>query len=442
MTMDRPPDKHPLYHAANARNPPQSHHAPPQETTEVKPDEDEADEETSESDDESEPPTPLAMPQVTKRSEAHPDDSVQEASSETRTTQESPMNAAKEHTNPATRHLLARSTQNTAPALVSNVSALNDARSARGSPAASMRSSRSNIGDGSGEQDQDELVSRFVPSASHPSTGSGGNTTMNTPKIGSFQTPENESTLAAQNRDKAIGGSQRPPISPGSTISGSSGAATPAMGRSRTELRMLNEKAIAEMEDLAARQPMIPPHVYDRRNESLKSYLNLDRLGGDGRASFSTNTSLNMGQELFQGRFKAVNTEFKVVQRFHEPIRESVSRLKKCKGKQFNQLRAQKSTPQKQVAKMPISKSATSLAKQPSKLSTSMSPPKSASPVKPAMSTAKSSVQIKVSDTRRSKVTFSQTPPETREVERNEEDGGADAIARQLWDMELSKVRT
>lgn len=157
------------------------------------------------------------------------------------------------------------------------------------------------------------------------------------------------------------------------------------------------------------------------------------------RAGIPSHSGLLLGPEIFQGRFKAVNTELKVVQKFRDPIAESVSRLQKCKGTKFSQLRGQKATSQNQpAAKMSIGKSAVHPGKQPSKLSTSMSPPKSAGPAKPAMSSTKSTTQARGNESRRGKVTFSQIPPETCPNQRTEEEGGADAIARQLWDSGIA----
>lgn len=350
----------------------------------------------------------------------------------------SPLHAAKDHPNPTTRRLVSH--QLPAPAVMSNVSALDDGHSNRGSPAASMRSSRSNLGEGANEQDPDELVSRFIPSASHPSTESGTNTgAMNTPKQGSFQTPEQESML--ERARPGLG-----PTSPGSTVSGSSGHVTPALGRSRIELRMMHDKALADREAAAERQPLVPHHIYDRRNETLKSYLNLASLPADSKSGISQSTGLSLGPEIFQGRFKAVNTELKVVQKFRDPIGEAVSRLRECKGTRLSQ----RGNPAKQQAgALKMSKSAVSLPSRParesSKLSTSASPPskadlaKSASPPKTAMSAGKSAVQFKGGDDARRHprrgVSFAGSPPQTREIERGEEEvSGADAAARGLWE--------
>ncbi|KAK5125018.1 hypothetical protein LTR85_001209 [Meristemomyces frigidus] len=350
---------------------------------------------------------------------------------------------AKEHPNPTTKRLV--SNQHPAPALVSSVSALDSMHSSvRGSPAPSMRSARSNLGqDGAMDPEQEELVSRFIPSASHPSTGSGANTaSMNTPKQNSFHTPEEDSTL---HRAKSAGFQVGPgPVSPGSTISGSSGAATPAMGRSRIELRMLHDKALADREAAAERQPLVPHHIYDRRNETLKSYLNLASLGNDRRGSIPSTAGLSLGPEIFQGRFKAVNTELKVVQNFRDPYAEAVERLRKCRGSKLSQ----RSSPQKQAAALKMSKSAVTLpargaVRESSKLSTSASPPKVAvpemaksdSPHKPAMSSAKSAVQIAGAGRHpRRGVSFAGTPPETRVYEMSEDGRGPDAIARSLWE--------
>ena len=314
-----------------------------------------------------------------------------------------------------------------------------------------MRSSRSNIADQPLDQ-EGELVSRFIPSASHPNTSSGNNTTMNTPKTGSYQTPESESSLAAQHRDRdrpvAI---SHPPTSPGSTISASSGATTPAMLRSRTELRMANERAMAEIEGSGKSQLMIPAHRFDRRNESLKSYLNVASLGSDGRGA----NGLPWGAEMFEGRFKAVNTELKVVQRFRDPLGESMARLQRVEGGKFRELRGKGG--ERKAQKMPIaSKSALELSKQADRLSTSGSPiGKSASPAKSAMLASRSAINVarggSLSEARRGggggHVKFSTSPPETREVERSERSAGigedlsgADAVARLLWDAASGKA--
>ncbi|KAK4506763.1 hypothetical protein PRZ48_000496 [Zasmidium cellare] len=348
--------------------------------------------------------------------------------------QRSPLHAAKEHPNPATRRLLDKSHQLPAPALVSNVSAMDDTHSNRGSPAASMRSSRSNLGDGTSDQHEDELVSRFVPSASHPSMGSGTNTAVGTPKHTGPHTPEDDSTLAGQRRDRNPG-FHIGPVSPGSTVSGaSSGAATPAIGRSRTELRMLQEKAMADIESQADQKPHLPAHVYDRRNESLKSYLNMAPLG-EGRIS---HTGTTMGPDVFQGRFRALNTELKVVQKFRDPIGEAVARLKGCKGSALNKRSSPQKGQQGPVASgLPSSKSAISLpvhrAQKASDLSKSASPPNGASPLKRGTSTSQVQSQGAERQKQRREVSF-RAQPETREFERAVEELPPDVIARQLWE--------
>lgn len=333
----------------------------------------------------------------------------------------SPLHAAKEHTNPTTQLLRRQSGHVAAPALVSNITALDNARSLRGSPAPSLAQSTSTLVN---EHEQDELVSRFVPSTS---SGSGANTTMqNTPKTGSFHTPENISALGGQHRDRA--GFSVGPVSPGSTVSGSSGAATPAMGRSRIELKMLQEKTVADMESAAEKGPIIPAHVYDRRNESLKSYLQLAALaqggssvgggaGGSGAGSSISAASgtLSLGPEIFQGRFKAINTELRVVQKFRDPMAESVARLQGCRGSKLG-VRA---SPQKQAGALRVTKSAVSLPARgapprkdggggsgggsgsgsgggSSGLSTSASPPKDSGPpvVKAPLTGSKSSLRL------------------------------------------------
>ncbi|KAK3678518.1 hypothetical protein LTR78_001815 [Recurvomyces mirabilis] len=301
----------------------------------------------------------------------------------------SPLHGAKEHPNPTAKRLT--SAQLPAPALLSSISALDDGHSGHGSPAPSLRSARSALGnDGAADQDADELVSRFVPSASHPTTGSGSNTNpMNTPRTGSLQghTPEDESSMPrVRTRPTTF---RAGPVSPDSTRSGSSGVTTPAMGRSRIELKMMQDKALADREAAAERQPLVPHHIYDRRNETLKSYLNLATLNAhDGRNNSlpgPTNT-YSMGPEIFQGRFKAVNTELKVVQKFRDPIADSLERLRKCRNaKTSTRLgTAARTNPAAAAAaatELKMSKSAVSLparprqGHEPSKLSTSASPP-------------------------------------------------------------------
>ncbi|KAK5166829.1 uncharacterized protein LTR77_007558 [Saxophila tyrrhenica] len=403
-------------------------------------DEDEDDEEDADKDSEDEdedeeeddPPSPRSMPQVMKRGEV-PAETSPPVPESAKVMQRSPLHAAKDHPSPATQRILSRGpSHNPAPALVSNVSAMDVAHSTQPSPAPSMRSSRSNIGEGSVEQDSGELVSRFLPSASHPSTGSGGNTAMNTPKTSNFHTPENESVLSSQQLDGSRSRLHLGAISPGS-YSGSSGAATPSTARSRTELRMMNDKAMADREDQARLNPVIPAHVFDRRNETLK-WQNVE----DGPAA---NTA-PMTPDLFQGRFKAINTELKVVQRFRDPIAESMARLKHQQGARFAQLRGHKPASQAQQtpsAQMAINRSASQRAKgkqpQSSNLSTSASPPKySTSPAKPALAGSKSTTQLpRKAEARRGRVTFSETPPEVGEAAERDAGMGADAVARAMW---------
>ncbi|EME49376.1 hypothetical protein DOTSEDRAFT_58612 [Dothistroma septosporum NZE10] len=345
---------------------------------------------------------------------------------------------------PSTRRLLNRSQQypSAAPAVVSNVSALDDVHSNRGSPAPSMKSSKSTL-DAANDQQEDELVSRFVPSASHPSTGSGANTAANTPKQSGFHTPEEDSTLAAQRREKNVSGFQIGPVSPGSTISaGSSGANTPAIGRSRTELRMLQDKAMVEIADQAGPKPHLPAHIFDRRNESLKSYLN--NIAGEGRGQ---STGLSMGPDVFQGRFRALNTELRVVQKFRDPIGEAVIRLRGCKGSKLHQ-HASKQASQHKLASgngLSSSKSAISLpaqrARQAGDLSKSASPPKvdSTAMLKRGIAGAQGEVRLqnqggseRQKPHGRREVSFA-GKPETREFEPAPEEMDPSEIARQLW---------
>ncbi|KAM0698961.1 hypothetical protein Q7P36_001005 [Cladosporium allicinum] len=235
----------------------------------------------------------------------------------------SPLHGAKEHPNPTIPLIRNISSNHMSPAMTSNVNAMDNSHSTDGSPAASTISARSTL---AGDGDQDELVSRFIPSTSHPGSNPPGN----------------------------------------STKSGSSGTATPSIGRSRIELKMLQEKAMAEIHSVVDRNPFIPAHVYDRRNESLKSYLNLAALNNTNTpipVATTTNTlansnNLSLGPEIFQGRFKAVHTELRVVQKFRDPLAESVARLRACKGSKLSL----RSSPQKlHAAALRTSKSAISL---------------------------------------------------------------------------------
>lgn len=274
----------------------------------------------------------------------------------------SPLYGAKEHPNPTIPLLRNISSNHPSPAMTSNVNAMDNSHSTDASPAASTISARSTL---QGDGDQDELVSRFIPSTSHP--GSNPVTTQNTPKSAQFHTPPAGDSIRSSDNGHHSHSTQNGPVSPGnSTKSGSSGTATPSIGRSRIELKMLQEKAMAEIHSVVDRNPFIPAHVYDRRNESLKSYLNLAALNNSTTpipAATTTNTlanssNLSLGPEIFQGRFKAVHTELRVVQKFRDPLAESVARLRACKGSKLSL----RTSPQKlHAAALRTSKSAVSL---------------------------------------------------------------------------------
>ncbi|KAK5718129.1 hypothetical protein LTR17_015851 [Elasticomyces elasticus] len=387
----------------------------------------------------------------------------------------SPLHAAKDYPPSVAKRLT--SAQLPAPALVSNVTALDDIHSTRGSPAPSLapslRSTRSITGhDGAADQD-DQFVSKFLPSSSHPSTGSGANTTaMNTPKIGSFQAPtqtleEEDRTLSRTAKSSgttfhptATGGPGAGPASPqSSTRSSASGTTTPSFnsggtGKSRFEMQLLKSKALSDREAAAELKPDFPHHKYDRRNESLKSYLNLIALGEKQRGLPPSTVTVPLGPEIFQGRFKAVNVELKVVQQYRDPIAESVRRLRGCEGSRLGR----KSSPLKKMGgggALKSSKSAVTLPSRikpagvrpgASKLSTSASPPKVGgqhSPLKVAngapTTMAKSAILVHAPGEQRKMprrgVSFAGAElTETREFEREEEEVGPDDIARGLWD--------
>jgi hypothetical protein len=308
------------------------------------------------------------QPQQQQTQHSQPTQQTQPAHSPQKLSQapRSPLHAAKEHPNPTMPFLRSASSTVPSPAMTSNINAMDNSHSTHGSPATSTLSARSTL---AGDGDQDELVSRFIPSTSHP--GSNPVTTQNTPKSSQFHTPEAESSIRHHNSRHSRHHSNQPgeATSPGnSTRSGSSGTATPSIGRSRMELKMLQEKAMADIHSVVDRNPFIPAHVYDRRNESLKSYLNLAALNNNNTnvtlpAVTTTNTlansaNLSLGPEIFQGRFKAVHTELRVVQKFRDPLAESVQRLRSCKGSKLS-LRG---SPQKlHAAALRTSKSAISL---------------------------------------------------------------------------------
>lgn len=244
----------------------------------------------------------------------------------------SPLHAAKDHPNP-TKRLTSSSLP--APALVSSVSALDSMHSSqRGSPDPSLHSNHATDGaldQASETPENEELISRFIPSASHPdnTTASGANTgaAHNTPKQSSFQHPPSSTSFHPN------------PTSPGSSTlsatSSFSNPATPNLARSRTELRLQHDKALAAREALAERQPLIPHHIYDRRNETLKSYLNLATLGSttNGGGGLNPTQGLSLGPEIFQGRFRAVEAELRVVGRFRDPVAEAAERVRKLRAR-------------------------------------------------------------------------------------------------------------
>jgi hypothetical protein len=384
-----------------------------------------------------------------------------------RAVERSPLHLAKELPNPAIRHVLNKGYQLPAPALVTAVSTLDDSHSARASPVASLRSSRSNIAEASnsGEHDDpEELISRFVPGTSNPSTGSGGNTVSSTPRESGMQTPDDRDHPLNSHRDKGASSFQLGLASPVSTVSASSGAVTPATAQSRTELRMAQEKASADAESAGQRQPTLPVYKYDRRNETLKTYLsNWSTLSGEQKNALTAHYGTARGSAIFQGRFRAVNTELRVVQKYRDPVGESIARLKACKAVKWP-YQPQKSTPpsRQPAVTLPTSRSATALpVRQHSTLSKSSSPPLHPSPLKRAMARGNqphtshpSQQQQQVSGqghiqfaaapaatvgsvgggserqkTRR-EVSFAAAPPETREFEQELAPG---VIASQLW---------
>ncbi|KAK5688747.1 hypothetical protein LTS10_000725 [Elasticomyces elasticus] len=381
----------------------------------------------------------------------------------------SPLHAAKDYPTSSVAKRLT-SAQLPAPALVSNVSALDDVHSTRGSPAPSiapsLRSTRSITGhDGAADQgDEQQFISKFLPSSSHPSTGSGTNTTaMNTPKIGSFQAPqtleEEDRTLSRTAKSSGTTTGAGPASPQSSTRSASSGATTPSFavtGKSRFEMQMLKDKALADREAAAELKPDFPHHKYDRRNESLKSYLNLIALGEKQRGLPLSNPAgvVTLGPEIFQGRFKAVNVELKVVQVFRDPVAESVRRLRGGEGGRLGRKGGKAGKKMGVVGGLKESRSAVTLPSRgkpagrggESKVSTSASPPRMGgqhSPLKVAngapTTMAKSAILVHVPGEQRKMprrgVSFAGAElTETREFEREEEEVGPDGIARMLWD--------
>lgn len=335
---------------------------------------------------------------------------------------------SKEHVNPTTRRF---PQQAPVPAVVSNVSALDDMHSNRGSPAPSLRSSKSNIADGSGDRDPDELVSRFVPSASHPSTLSGANTATNTPKQTSFYGSEHHS-------DRQASGSH--PTSPGSVVSSSSGTNTPAIGRSRTETRLMQQKALADREDLQKRDlPALPAWQYDRLNKSLKSSLNPTRLPTKDNPRGGL---IFPGPEAFQGRFRVTNTELRVVQKFRDPIGESLARLRVIKGSKVHQrtVSQKKNGPVIPPNRSTISFPSTQKGGNNASVAKSASPPYISSPLKRAAANGEQSVPSLNNGRQRpkSQLDLARAPPQTtqtRDFERFDDKLPNEDAIRELWDQ-------
>lgn len=480
MAQDRPTDRAPLAAqvmlSSEMQQPPKvvsQEQQPASNGTKVAGEDEEEDDETEEDDDD--PPSPRSAvksrPQIVAPVSQPPQEqqpkSLQQTQQPQQQTQQpqkisqvprSPLYAAKEHPNPTMPLLRNASGTTPAPAMTSNVNALDNSHSARPSPATSTLSTRSTLaGDG-----EDELVSRFIPSASHPNTGSNPTTTQNTPKTTHFHTPEADSSIHHHNKHRhSRHQSQLPdPVSPGnSTVSGSSGTATPAIGRSRIELKMLQEKAMADINSVVDRNPFIPAHVYDRRNESLKSYLNLAALNNNPLPASTSSTnalanssSLSLGPEIFLGRFKAVHTELRVVQKFRDPLAESVARLRSCKGSKLSL----RNSPQKlHAAALRTSKSAVSLPAAGkikggagglhSRAVSGAAAEKglSGSPLKggpvgapPALQSSKSSVNMQQQGRRQGQrgVSFASEEPSGHAVEGGESaEDSAEAVARRMW---------
>ncbi|KAF2857099.1 hypothetical protein K470DRAFT_261133 [Piedraia hortae CBS 480.64] len=354
--------------------------------------------------------------------------------------------------NPVIKHIAGIT--HPAPALVSNISAMN---SQLGSSVHSSSSSKTNMGGDKGTM-EDELVSRFVPSTSQTSSGIiEGMRQSSYPEV----TALNKAKSAAMYYGTAG-------TSPGSHLSGSSGAATPALGRSRIELRMLQDKALADLEEAAERQPSLPFHVFDRRNETLKSHKSQSALGGDISSARRCLSSVSFGAEMFQGRFKAINAELAMVEQFHNPIVDSVQRLRNSK---FSRLGRTKSLANRQAEVMETSRSAihlpgkSILTKEPRKAqptTTNNSPvkasviasPEEGSPTtklhvpKPSLSTLGSLSKSMAADAAtptsetegpcrnpRRGVSFSEVPPQVREINSQHVDDDCAAIARALWNI-------
>jgi hypothetical protein len=217
---------------------------------------------------------------------------------------------------------------------------------------------------------------------------------------------------------------------------------------------MAQEKASADAETAGQRQPSLPVYKYDRRNETLKTYLSSwPTLSGEQKNALTAHYGTARGSAIFQGRFRAVNTELRVVQKYRDPVGESIARLKVCKAVKWPH------KPQKSAVALPTSRSSTALpVRQHSTLSKSTSPPLHTSPLKRAMSTTAAAQSQQTQQqgsgnghvqfapapaitvdsvgggserqkTRR-EVSFAAAPPETREFEQDLAPG---VIASQLW---------
>lgn len=336
-----------------------------------------------------------------------------------------PAQHGKEHVNPTTRRV---TQQAPAPAVVSNVSAMDASHSSLGSPAPSLRSSKSNIGVGSSERDPDELVSRFVSSTSHPATLSGPNTAANTPKQNGFYGSEHHS-------ERHASGSH--PASPGSIVSNSSGTVTPAIVRSRTEIRLMQQKALADREDMQKREiPTLPAWQYDRLNKSLKSSLTPTRLPTKDNPKGGL---IFPGPEAFQGRFRVTNTELRVVQKFRDPIGESLARLRLVRGSKVQQRAlAQKKAgsavpPNRTTISFPPAQKTASSAN----VAKSASPPYVKSPLKRAATGGDQSVASLGYGRQRPKtqLDLARAPSQMRDSDGVEERQSIEAAIHTLWDQ-------
>lgn len=199
----------------------------------------------------------------------------------------------------------------------------------------------------------------------------------------------------------------------------------------------MQQKALADREDMQQRDlPVLPAWQYDRLNKSLKSSLNPTRLPTKDNPKGGL---VFPGPEAFQGRFRVTNTELRVVQKFRDPIGESLARLRLVKGSKVQQRAlAQKKT----GSSMPGHRSTISVpsaqkGSNNANMAKSASPPYVNSPLKRAGTSGEQTVATLGNSRQRpkSQLDLARAPPQMRDFERADEKKANEDVLRALWDQ-------